>query len=127
MFQGNDLILRCAIGALISAIGGLFFLYLIKKKVTETSAGLRPDLPGIAERALVTVFTVLGGPYLWLIVPVILIKGAVLVLGLSGLTGLLSREEPSLAYQKVKLKENLGVDLILSPALAVLVGILSRP
>jgi len=126
MLQANYFTVRCFAAVLISAFGGLFFAYYIKKKLTETSAGLHLDIPGIAERTLITLFTFIGGPYLWFIPLVILMKGAVLMFGLSGLAGLLSREEPSLAYQRVKLKSSLAVDLILSPAIAVLIGILFR-
>jgi hypothetical protein len=126
MLQTSAFTIQCFTAVLVSAFGGLAFVYFIKKYLIETSMRLRHDVPGVAERMLITLFTFMGGPYLWLIPFVILIKGAVLMFGLSGLADFLSREEPSLAYQRVRLKASLAVDLILSPAIAILVGILLK-
>lgn len=119
----DSALLILAAGLVLSSIGGNVLLHLIKRNFTDSQDKLTADPVGSIERAIITTLFVLGGNWLYLILPVILVKAGFYIRGLSSLSDIFSRNEPSLAYQKVRVKASLAVDLILSPALAVFIGI----
>jgi len=116
--------LNYAIAVLISAFGGALFLSLIKKYITVTSVKIQLDPPGMLERSLITVFVALGSFYVFFIPLIIFAKGIYIISNLTGWAGLLERREPTMAYQKVKLKSNIAVELLASPLFAIIVGII---
>jgi len=118
--------MKYAGAAVISAFGGWALICLIKNLYIDPSFGMRLDVPGLIERVLIVFLVVIGGPYLWLIPLVIAVKVAFMIFGLSRFVGLFLREEPSLAYQKVKVKADLAADLMISPAFAILTGMVFR-
>ncbi|MFC1568201.1 hypothetical protein ACFL37_00700, partial [Candidatus Margulisiibacteriota bacterium] len=64
-------------------------------------------------------------PRLWLLIPVIIVLKAVSRLLLLGfIPGITRTSEPGAASQKVLLKAELAFDLFLSPAFAIMVGVI---
>ncbi len=113
------------VGALlISALVGSLLLFFLKKFLVEASTKFKSDILGVIERPAITLLVALGRPYVYLIIIVITIKNVIYLSRLSRSLALLSRGEASLAYQKVKFKEILAIDLIVGPLFAVLVGII---
>jgi hypothetical protein len=120
----NEILVKYALAALVSAVVGSMLLFAIKKNLVDPGAKYAVDYIGVIERAAITVVVPAGGLYL-LIIPVVIFAKAILkIFGLFGSSSIFSREEPAIVYQKVRMKSNLAVELIASPLFAVIVGII---
>jgi hypothetical protein len=108
----------------VSALGGSFVIHYLKNFLLEEKLPFGWDWDGMAERLLITYLITAAQQWLYIIPAVIGLK-VVLRLILIGFAGsLFKRSEPGVASQKVTLKAELAFDLILSPAIAILVGVL---
>ena len=114
------------LGLLISAPLGSFILYFAKKQYVDESIKPQLDAEGILERSAITILVILGSYSLILIPMVILMKAAYYLIKLKALRSIFIREEPGMISQKVKIKGALAIDLIGSPAYAVIVGLLLK-
>lgn len=107
----------------ISALGGTFLLHFLKNFILVEKAPLSWDWDGIIERALIT-YLIATNRWLFLI-PVIILVKVIFRFALIGIFENLAKiNAPGISYQKVKVKAELAFDLILSPAFAVLVGVI---
>jgi len=111
---------------IVSAVGGAGGIYYAKKQLADASEKFKLDVIGIFERLLVTGSVAVGGKLLLLVPVVIAIKIVFYLSGLRKWSDILSRKEPAMAYQKVKLKADLALELIISPLFAVIVGLILR-
>lgn len=106
----------------VSALGGTFLLHYLKAFLLREKRTFAWDWDGIIERGIIT-YAIIADRWLYLIPVVILIK-IIFRLALIGFFENLTKiTEPGTVSQKVRLKAELAFDLILSPAFAVLVGI----
>ena len=113
---------RLAIILIFSSIGGNFLVHYLKNFLLKEKMKFRPDFDGWLERFCIT-FILLNAQSYWLLIPLIVALKALYHLLLLGIIpGIIKREEPGAAAQKVLLKGELAFDLILSPALAILIG-----
>jgi hypothetical protein len=106
----------------VSALGGSFLLHYLRNSLLAEKVPLTWDWDGIVERGVITYLLATGGR-LYLIPAIIAAKviGRLLWLGFG--PGLAKRGEPGAVSQKVLLKAELGFDLIVSPAFAILIGV----
>lgn len=111
--------------AVVSALGGSFILHYLKNFVLKEKTPFSWDWDGLLERAIIT--------YLWVtsqwlyLIPAVIILKIIYRLTLIGFFENLSKiNEPGTVSQKVTLKAELAFDLLLSPACAVLVGVIFK-
>ncbi|MCX5725910.1 MAG: hypothetical protein NT030_01780 [Candidatus Saganbacteria bacterium] len=114
-------------GIILSAAAGSPILYLVKKFVIDEKTHFRLDWDGILERAAITAL-ILTKTYFILLVPIIIAARAFYYVsmapGFRENPDLFGRSGSFLPYQKVKLKSVLGVDLTLSPAIAIVISLI---
>jgi hypothetical protein len=119
---------KLAVFALLTSIGGEYLVYFFKKLLVDKRVGSRVEFSGMLERTILLLCIVYGGLMLWLIPLVILIR-AIFVLTKANFvrfSGLLNRKEPSLEFQKIRLKSELLINLLLSPALGILFASIAK-
>ena len=117
---------RLAIILIFSSIGGNFLIHYLKNFLLREKLKFRPDFDGWLERSGIT-FVIIRAQPIWILIPVIIaIKCIYRLLLLGVIPGIIKRDEPGAAAQKVLLKGELAFDLILSPALAILIGIIFK-
>lgn len=106
----------------ISAFGGTLVIHYLKNFLLTEKAALAWDWDGLIERTIITLLIVIDR---WLfLIPVIIIVKVVFRLVMIGFfAGLFKTDEPGIVSQKVRLKAELALDLILSPLIAILTGI----
>jgi hypothetical protein len=104
----------------ISAFGGSFLIHYLTNFLLEEKARFAFDWDGVIERGLIT-YLIASQTLLFLIPVVVALKILARLAGLSG--RLFKTNEPGVVSQKVKLKSELALELIVSPAFAILVGI----
>ena len=113
---------RLAIILIFSSIGGNFLIHYLKNFLLREKLKFRPDFDGWLERPGIT-FVLLQAQPFWILIPLIIaLKWGYRLLLLGIIPGIIKREEPGAVAQKVLLKGELAFDLILSPALAILIG-----
>ncbi len=111
---------------LFSSLGGNFILHYLKNFFLEEKTKLRPDWDGFLERTLIT-FIVLSARNLWPLIPVLIAAKAFYRLWLPGaISVILKTNEPGAVFQKVLFKSELAFDLLLSPAFAILLGVVFK-
>ncbi len=111
--------------AAASALGGSFVLHYLKNFLLKEKMPFSWDWDGLIERAVIT-YLLVASRWLYLIPAVVAVK-IVLRLILIGFFANLARvNEPGAVYQKVTLKAELALDLLLSPAFAILVGVVFK-
>ncbi|MDD5594362.1 MAG: hypothetical protein PHG97_06460 [Candidatus Margulisbacteria bacterium] len=106
----------------ISAFGGAFLIFYLKNFLLEEKDKFALDWDGMIERLLITYLIFTPGLF-WLIPAVIIAKISVRLVALGFFSALLKINEPGIVAQKVKFKAELALELFLSPAFAILVGI----
>jgi len=107
----------------ISAVGGAVFLHYIKNFTLKEKMPFSWDWDGIVERSAITYLIATASPQLYLI-PIVIAAKAMIRLILIGFTReIVKVNEPGTVSQKVRLKAELAFDLILSPAFAILIGV----
>jgi|GEM_PF-370363 len=122
----NNAVFVYLTGLTASTYGSSFVLYYIKTTFIDKQIFYRRDKDGMIERGIV--FSLLLLPWqLFLLIPVIVGIRILYYLNFTShfkeWVDIIKRIEPSVEYQKVKLKSYLTVDLVGSPVLAVLIGI----
>jgi hypothetical protein len=118
--------LRLALLLILSSLGGTFVVHYLKNFLLKEKIKLHLDWDGLLERLCIT-YIILAAPGFWLLVPLIVIIKILFRLGLLGFVpGISQSNEPGTASQKVLLKAELAFDLLLSPAFAILVGVVFK-
>ena len=107
----------------VSAFGGTLLIHFLKNFLLTEKGQLAWDWDGIIERALIA-YLVAAGSWLFLIPVIILIKVVFRLATIGLIANFLSVEEPGVVSQRVKLKSELALDLIISPLFAILVGVI---
>ena len=117
---------QLALPLIIATIGGTCLLHFIKNFLLKERVKFHLDWDGILERLGIT-YIIIAIPNFWLIIPAIIILKALFRLSLLGfIPGISRTNEPGASAQKVLLKSELAFDLFLSPALAILVGVIFK-
>jgi hypothetical protein len=98
----------------VSSLGGSLLLHYFKNFLLEEKMPLAWDWDGIFERGLITYIIAAQQTRLYLIPVVILLKI---------MLRLILLRVPAPVSQKIVIKAELGFDLIVSPAFAILVGV----
>ena len=118
--------MRLILGLAVATLGGTVTLHFLKNYLLKEKIKLRLDWDGIIERSLI-VFIILAAPQLGLLLPFIIIFRTIYRLILLGPSlSLFQTEEPGIVSQKVLLKAELAFDLLLSPAFAILIGVIFK-
>lgn len=115
------------ITALIAAFGGEIIIFYLKKLLVNPNVNFAIDISGIVERAALVFVIVLGGYFVFLMPFIVLIR-AFFLTGegwMIGFSDIIKREEPAIQFQKIRLKSELAVTLLASPALGILFGIIA--
>jgi hypothetical protein len=113
---------------LIAVIGGELLIYLIKRLLVSEKIGFSFDVSGMIERVLL-IAAILGGGIFYYLIPVIILVRAFILAGegtFKKIACIINREEPALEFQKIRLKSELTVDLLSSPAIGVIFGIIAK-
>lgn len=117
-----------ALVGIISVFGGEFLIFFLKKYFLNPRSVFTFELSGMIERASIITAFVLGGLFFAAIPAMIIIRGAYVLNkeGLEKLSSLITKEEPALEYQKIKLKFEIIITVSVSPLLGILSGLLVK-
>jgi hypothetical protein len=107
----------------IAAFGGSFLIYYLTNFLLQEKAKFAFDWDGVIERGAIS-YLVMTPKFMLLIPVVILAKVAFRLIALGWFSSRLNTDEPGGISQKVTLKAELALELFLSPAFAILVGII---
>ena len=113
---------------LLASFGGEFLVFYLKKLLVYSRARFSFDASGIIERMMLVTLIFVGG-WSMLLIPVIMVARAAYVLDWSRLkrfSDIINKREPAVEFQKVKLKSDIILTLLASPALGLLFGILTK-
>jgi hypothetical protein len=116
---------KILIAALLVSLGGEIIIYYLKKLLIDPNARFSFDLSGMMERIALLLVIAIGG-YYFVLAPFIVLARAVFVLSegrMKGFADIINREEPAVEFQKIRLKSDLAITLLASPALGILSGI----
>jgi len=103
-------------------------IFLLKKILISPKFRFSVDISGIIERIILILLIDVGGTYLFLL-PVVISIRALFVLEKGNFikfADILKREEPAVEFQKIRLKSEISLSLVLSPFLGILLGILAK-
>ena len=121
-------ITRVIIYILVASFGGEALTYLIKWLLLSEKPRYSFDLSGAIERPAILIAIMAGG-YFYCVIPFIIAARAIFAAGngtFRKIACLISREEPAIEFQKIRLKSELSLDLLSSPALGILFGLLAK-
>ncbi len=128
-FYNNTTLILALIQLIIGTYGGSFIIYYLKRDFVDERALYRRDIDGMIERLIIMLLFILNGP-LFFLIPVVsairIIFYLLIIARLKELRGIIIRAEPSISYQRVKLKSNIIIDLAVSPLFAVIIGIIFK-
>jgi hypothetical protein len=111
---------------LLSSFGGVFLLHYLKNFLLKERRKFYLDWDGLLERLCIT-YIIIALPDLWMLIFLIIaLKALVRLLLLGFVPGIAQTREPGAASQKVLLKSELAFDLFLSPAFAILIGVIFK-
>lgn len=109
---------------LISTFGGTILLHYLKNFLLKERLKFHLDWDGLLERLCIT-YIILYSLNLWFFIPlIILAKLSLRIYLLKSISGITQSEEPGIVAQKVLYKSELAFDLLVSPAFAILIGVL---
>ncbi|OGC32388.1 hypothetical protein A2311_00420 [candidate division WOR-1 bacterium RIFOXYB2_FULL_48_7] len=108
----------------VASLGGSFFIHYLKNYLLEEKPGFNFDWDGVIERGLIAWLVIIGGSWLLLIPAIILVKFSLQLYRWQVFRRLLSIEEPAFIAQKIKIKEELAINLLVSPSWAILIGLI---
>jgi len=111
-----------------ASIGGDFIIYLLKIMLISPKFRFLVDVSGIIERIVLILLIAVGGTYLVLL-PVVIAIRALFVLEKGNFirfADILKREEPAVEFQKIRLKSEISLSLVLSPFLGIILGLLAK-
>jgi len=107
---------------LLSGLAGSFVIHYLKNFLLREKTSFRPDWDGIAERVFITYF-IAASLLPWALIPLtIILKICYRIFRLSTSPDI----NQGNAFQKVLLKSELSLDFLLSPLIAILVGIIFK-
>lgn len=118
---------KVLIALIFAAFGGEIIIFYLKKIFVNPKSGFSFDPSGMIERSLILILIIAGGSFI-LVIPIIVALRAICILGkgsFKNISDILIRKEPALEFQKIRLKSELGLSLIASPAIGILFGILA--
>jgi hypothetical protein len=117
---------RLITALILSTLGGTILLHYLKNFFLEERIKFHFDWDGILERACLT-YILISFPQQWPLIPLIILLKSLYRIALLGLIpNIIKNNEPGTSSQKVLFKGELAFDLILSPALAILLGVIFR-
>ncbi len=117
---------RLTLILLFSTLGGTIILHFLKNFLLKERRKFHLDWDGLLERLCIT-YIILAAFHFWMFIPLIILIKALFRLSLLGFfPGISQSTEPGTASQKVLLKAELTFDLLLSPAFAILVGVVFK-
>ena len=117
---------RLLLALSLSTLGGTFLLHYLKNFLLKERIKFHLDWDGLLERLGIT-YIIMAAFHFWILIPLLILLKALLRLAILGfIPGISQTAEPGGASQKVLLKAELAFDLLLSPAFAILVGVLLK-
>ena len=117
---------RLTLILLLSTFGGAIILHYLRNFLLKERRKFHLDWDGLLERFCVT-YIILSLSHLWMLIPlIIMIKALFRLILLGFIPGISQSTEPGAASQKVLSKAELAFDLFLSPAFAILVGVIFK-
>lgn len=118
--------LRLFLILVLATFGGTFLLHFLKNFLLKEKTSFHLDWDGLLERLCLT-YIVMAAANLWIFIPIIIALKIIFRLTLLGFVpGINQSNEAGASIQKVRLKASLGFDLLLSPAFAILVGVIFK-
>ena len=118
--------LRLFLILVLATFGGTFLLHFLKNFLLKEKMGFRLDWDGLLERLCIT-YIIVAEASLWIFIPIVIALKIILRIALLGfIPGINQSNEAGASIQKVLLKAELGFDLFLSPAFAILVGVIFK-
>lgn len=118
---------KIIITAIITAFAGDPLIFYLKRVLVNPHVIFAIDASGIIERTALILVIILGGNFVFLI-PFIVLARALSLMGegnFKKVSNIIKREEPAIQFQKIRLKSELAVTLLASPALGILFGIIA--
>ncbi|KPJ69011.1 hypothetical protein AMJ44_04915 [candidate division WOR-1 bacterium DG_54_3] len=118
--------LRLLLALILSTLGGTFILHYLKNFLLKERTKFHLDWDGLLERLGVT-YIMIAVFHFWMLIPLIVLLKAFLRLTILGfIPGISQTTEAGGTPQKVLLKAELAFDLLLSPAFAILIGVIFK-
>jgi hypothetical protein len=118
---------KILIAVVLAVLCGEVAIFYLKRFFADKSMEYSPDISGMIERPAIVIAVVLGG-YFLLFIPLIIIVRAFFLAGgnwVKGLSELIKRDEPAVQFQKIRLKSELSVSLLASPAIGIIFGLIA--
>ena len=107
----------------LATFGASLVIHLLKNFLLREKIKFRLDWDGLLERLIIT-YIIIAAPSLWIFAPIsIVLRIVYRIFVLNKRSTLSTRGEPGVASQKVLYKSEFSLDIILSPLLALLVGV----
>ncbi|MBN2058083.1 MAG: hypothetical protein JW782_04760 [Candidatus Saganbacteria bacterium] len=118
--------IRLTLALAMSVVGVSLLLHFLKNFFLKEKLRFSFDWDGMLERLCLTYIIMYRGD-LWLLAPVIILLKVLFRISHLGFSpALAANDEPGNVFQKVLFKAELAIDLFLSPALAVFIGVVLR-
>ncbi len=117
-----------AIFLALAAVGGEFIVSWTKKLLLGPSSRHILDISGAVERMLLVMLIYAGGQYVLLVPFIIVIRWLMVISGMNAkkFADIIKRMEPAVEFQKIRLKSEMTINLLASPVMGVLFGIIAR-
>jgi hypothetical protein len=118
---------KVLIAILLAVLCGEVVVFYFKRYFADKNLPYSPDISGIIERAAIVIAVVLGGRYI-LTVPVIVLVRAFFLTGKTWLrefSEIIKRDEPAVEFQKIRLKSEIAVSMVASPAIGIMFGLIA--
>jgi predicted small secreted protein len=118
---------KILIAVLLAVLCGEVAVFCLKRYFADPSLEYSPDISGMIERSALVIAINLGGNLVYFI-PLIIIIRAFFLAGGNGMRGfseLIKRDEPAVQFQKIRLKSELSVSLLASPAIGIIFGLIA--
>lgn len=119
---------KLIIALIFAALCGDLIIHWLKIFLVNPHSRFSFDISGIIERTALILLIAIGGIYMTLL-PVVVAIRVVFLLDKGKFirfADILKREEPAVEFQKVRLKSEISLSLVLSPFLGILLGILAK-
>jgi hypothetical protein len=107
----------------VAAFGGTLLIHYLRNFFLAEKLPLAWDWDGLLERAVIAYLMIAAPEWRYFIPVVVLIKTIVRLAGLALTANISKVKEPGAVYQKVTIKAELAMELLVSPAFAILVGV----
>ena len=115
---------RLLIALLLATFGGSLIIHRLKNFILEERSHFQFEWDSLLERLCLT-YIMINALHYWPLIPVIIVLKLIYrLLQLGSKLPISTSDEPGNVFQKVLFKSELSFDLFLSPAWAIMIGVI---